>query len=259
MNTKIINPSEFWRSEMLRLTLFPSEPIKNEAMANFTWWEDATGISPENRNMQPRINALDEQGIVENGKANLILQLRSERIDWLLTPILPKDFDFSEIPNIGFLNDSLDLFTKLLNPWLKKLPIEVKRIAFGAKLIGNVKDKNSGYQKLITYLPHVEIDPKNSSDFSYSINRPKSIAGNGSILLNRLSRWTFSANVFFKLETQAENISQKENIKHNVCNLELDINTSQELNLKLNRNTCPLIFESLIQNAKDIATNGDIT
>ena len=76
--------------------------------------------------------------------------------------------------------------------------------------------------------------------------------------LNRLSRWTYSANVFLKIETETENISQKENIKHNICILELDINTQQDLNLKFRPDDCEKIFESLIKNAKDIASNGDI-
>lgn len=259
MDTENINTTgEFWRSEMLRLTLFPSEPIKGETMVSFKWWEDATGLPPENRNIQPRLNSIEEQGVVENGKANLILQLKPERIDWLVTPILTKDFDFSEIPNLGLFNDSIDLFSKLINPWLKKIPIEVQRIALGAKLIGNVEDKKSGYQKLEKYLPKVEIDAENSSDFSYSINRPKQIVvSSKTIPLNRLSKWTFSANVFLKIETESETI-RNANIKHNVCNLELDVNTQQDLAFKFLSDDCDKIFNSLIQNAKEIALKGDI-
>lgn len=66
----------------------------------------------------------------------------------------------------------------------------IKRLALSEQLLWKADGRISAYKKLSSFLPSVQIDPDNSSDFFYRINRPRTLKlESGSFRINRLSEW----------------------------------------------------------------------
>ncbi len=126
-------------------------------------------------------------------------------------------------------------------------------------LNSTVPDRPTGYRLLAQYLNNVKIDPDNSSDFHYQINRrrvSKNIAG---LLINRLSKWSVTITKFSQFALgpviQEFVISNHDHIS---ANLELDINTVPEHQTLIFREQMPTIFMELIELASEIAEQGDV-
>jgi len=242
-----------WLGEVFRLTVFFLTPGKIDTS---NWWQLATGELPEVRNSQPKIGVLQEEGEYKGGR--LALTTQPDRADWLFLPSFDKEMG---VPDFGQLKpyiSSIDILTKLVIDWLKVTP-PLSRVAFGMVLHHPVPDRSTGYRELAKYLTMVQIDPENSSDFLYQINRRRLSSIITSLPLNRLTKWAvanvdsrqFSLGLGIPLQTI-------ESTNQHFVRLELDVNTAQEFRKQLPSDQIPLVFEELVNLAKELADKGDV-
>jgi hypothetical protein len=240
-----------WQAESLRLTAFPSPLLE---VKKYNWWKDLVGEMPENSHYQPRMNTYQDEGQIDIG--TLILKYAPERIDWILAPQVQEGIA-EDIPILGTFVDVLPTFFRFMKSWLNFEIPEISRLAFGAVLPRPLPDRSTGYVQLSTYLP-VEIDPQNSSDFTYQINRPRpSRTGIPDLLINRLSKWSVAAFQVFSMSIGTANVGVGQGARKYHCRLELDISTDVEFKQGFSKDQLLPVLEELIDLGLEIASKGD--
>ncbi len=254
-----VNDLSNWRVESLRLTVFSSAMPE---VAAIKWWELVTGQPSETKTVQPRARILQEVGPIKDGLCNLSLECQQQRIDWLFSPILKEKEELTEFPTFASFPDGLKLFKEMLLPWFGQCPLAT-RLAFGATLTQSVADRKAGYEILGSFLPAVKLDPENSSDFSYQINRPHlSTCGISGLHVNRLSRWSVARLsgmlVQFSVGQQISAQTFESNRGLNACRLELDINTVPRTEGTFDQKMLSAIVQELVDLGREIAAKGDI-
>jgi hypothetical protein len=192
-----------------------------------------------------------------------LCQKRNPRgTEWFLEPV--PDPDKPEA-SLWLGMTVLPPFKELMRRWLVDCP-PLQRLAFGAVLYLPVEDKMKGYSQLSAYLG-LELDPENSGDFLYQINRRRrSGCGVPNLEINRLSKWTW-----LQLGLRASDGEQPWlEIRPSVCLLELDINTALDFREPLSgksyvpfrgplpRESYVPLFDELVSFAEEIAVKGDV-
>ena len=240
-------PLSAWQTNTLRLTSFHDviDPTPFE-----TVYKDVVGQEPDNS--IKRREGFQAEGMLNDGLIALSVPTMSvpKRIDWLYTT--PEDGS-----TVGGFTETLISFKKIISSWLSKCPA-VKRLALGVIVILPVADKESGYRQLAPYLPSLTIEAVGSSDLLYQINRPRdsklSIAG---LTINRLSKWQVSITnrVQFGLSGGApQALMESSSVR---CQVELDINTSPQVQGSLPSEQLIAIVDELEHLALEILQNGD--
>ena len=248
-----------WQSEILRFTVFP---VAAAAKIDDAWWSSITGEKSESKTIQP--NVLVESGPVQGGKYRVTLSCTPGRIDWLLSGNIAKEkAEEAVYPLAGNFTSAMEYFSTLVTKWLPQLP-DANRLALGAVMVCPVKTAAEGYGLFQPFLPSLKLDPVGSSDFSYSINRPRrsslSIAG---LRINRLSKWAvvhiqriqFSAMVGVAV-APVQQVDVKGAIL--VARLETDLSTTWESTDALPRGKLGAIWEELAKCNAEISQKGDI-
>lgn len=243
-----------WEVETLRLTAFPTPAAPAEG---YNWWTELIGEPPEITTNRPRESARREEGPFCGGR--LINEVRPVRIDWLLAPSQETGTVAETPPSVGRLTESLEPFSQVMNRWLSSGTCPtLARLAFGAVLFFPVESRVAGYQQLAAYLPFVQLDPFNSSDFLYQINRPRT--AESGLTLNRLSRWSVA--VRRELGIAILGPSQPPHTvmagEAHACRLQLDVNTDQRRSDPLPHDSLVQLLEELVRLAKEIVSKGDI-
>jgi hypothetical protein len=246
-----------WRAEQLRFTAFP---ILGATGRSTDWWEQSTGVPPEETILNERKRSSVVSGSF--GAAKLALRLEPERIEWLLVPqdidaeAIPAELEF---PNVGPLIEALAVFSAVVVAWLALPDVpDLGRVAFGAVLRHDEPDRRSGYRRLPDYIP-LNIEP-DASDFLYQINHPiASRTGIEGMEINRLSKWSVSA---FKLVgvtvPLASGAPQPIVTPAPVfaLRLELDINTAPGFENQLPRNRFVDVYHELVSFGEQIVREG---
>jgi hypothetical protein len=252
-----IESAAIWQVVDLRLTAFPEQPIDTRGELN--WWQNTLGESPESKTVHPKSGQFREEGPFENEV--LALKIDQLRIDWTLTR--PQDeIPVEELPTIGGFSIVTEKFTKLMRKWLESDCPELDRIAFGAVLMLPVQNRKAGYELLVDHLPNVTIDPENSQDFMYRINRPRSSALNiPGLLINRLCTWSVSriVNAMMKIEPTRHGSERRIIQEFYGCRLQLDINTSENFEGPLPPHHIVDILDELVSLGTEIALRGDLS
>jgi len=243
-----------WQTQTLRLTAFPSPSAH---IIQPTWWHDLRGEEPESRISQPRKGGLRDEGPFADGY--LILGVEPARIDWRYTSIVDEKQKSEVFPTIGPLQDAIRVFAPLMNRWfeLETCPT-VQRLAFGAVMFQPVQNLQTGYQRIMQYLPSVQIDIENSSDFSYQINRKRYSRIVQGLIINRLSRWSVMGLQDISMQITPARAQGSLGPIYHACRLELDINTVPEFQGEFRRDQLSSLFQELIDLAVEIANHGDI-
>jgi hypothetical protein len=188
-----------------------------------------------------------------------MLGVEPTRIDWLYTPLVDEKQESEGFLTIGPLHDAIGVFAPLMNRWfeLETCPA-VQRLAFGAVMLQPVQDQQTGYQRIMEYLPSVQIDTDNSSDFTYQINRKRNSRVIPGLSINRLSRWYVVGQQHISIQIPPALAQQSLGPIYHACRLELDINTVHEFQGEFRRGQLSSLFQELIDFAAEIANRGDI-
>ncbi len=245
-------PTTEWQSETLRLTAFPvggSPELTPDA-----WWSGVVGDTPEKQTIEPKKGMLLEEGSHQDGK--LTLKVDPIRIDWLFGSLDARMSEL-ELPSVGRFSETCDMFVELMGHWfsMETCP-SLRRLAFGAVLLNPVESREEGYRRLDPHLPKVSLDPEGTSDFAYQINRPRE-SGDGTIMINRLSKWSVAALRFATIEVSTLPLHGPV-VEHFACRLQLDINTPPDLEVELSCEILPSLFLELVNLGKEIAEKGDL-
>jgi hypothetical protein len=244
-----------WFAQSLRFTCFTAEPVGGEAMQ---WWASLVGSEPEATVSRTNVSLRQQEGPFGSGRLGLILL--PDRIDWHFSAANRPDLDDAEkiggFATLGPFRDALELVRPLIFRWLE-IEHAFLRVAFGAVLLQPVADRPSGYRRISKYLPAVRLDPEGSSEFSYSINRPRTTTVGGVELINRLSKWSVMASQAVQISIGLSSTHTTPNEMYHACRLELDINTPPNQTIALPGKELKAIFEKLFELGDDIAREGD--
>ena len=209
MKESIVN----WDAELMRFTVFFTDsPIEHYK----TWWSTFTGKQADESRSKPSHGEYIDTGEFRNG----ILELRvtPQRADWILRPNGMKVID---IPSIGDFKEEIIHFKSAFISWLQSLTLRLNRVAFGAVLLNDENDRESGYKTLSHYLPEVPILQNNWREFNLQFNKP--IVGKfdsiGEIEINRITN-------FSVVDMQVFTIQQQQSfVQKFLTRIEFDINT----------------------------------
>ena len=158
-----------WEVEQERVTLFlfPGLEVNSDAV-----WQAITNIAPSEVTKRPALGITTMVGDFENGK--LTLNVASQRVDIIYTP----NPNFHEAnPSKGFAvlgaRESLGkTFVNAISKCFPNCP-KATRLAYGATMLKILPSKKESYETLASLLPSLKLDTENSSEFQYSINRPR--------------------------------------------------------------------------------------
>ena len=246
-----------WEVNTLRATTFVGPDFN--VHPEISWWTQVVENDAEESRSRRSVGELQESGVFEGKR--LVLDIKPGRVDWNLSALPGPPDELPEmLPTIGPLNDVLTSFLRLTSKWLDVCP-PASRIAFGAILIKPVPDRETGYSAISELLPTVEIDPENSFDFHYQINRPRtSLSGITGLRLNRLAKWSVAAT--FRLQVGAgvggRGVVHDAEQPRFFCRLELDMNTDSEFSEGFSRDNMRPVFHELVDLGRQIAEGGDI-
>jgi len=233
------------------MTAFPTPDAE---VIGQDWWTPVVGELPEQRVDQPRTG--EKQEIAEYKNGQLILQTQPIRINWLYQVNDDPLQEAAAISTLGIFSDALADFHELMNKWflLDSSPA-VSRLAFGAILLQPIGDIRKGYETLSSYLPFLSLDPINSSDFLYQINRRRETTTQiPNLKINRLTKWSvLRTQLTVSALRTAARVSEAF-----ACRLELDINTAPEFEGEFRKEQLVEIFDELVKLGVEIAEKGDI-
>lgn len=254
-NQPVIMPElSAWNAEILRCTAFHQSGMQ---MSDNNWWEETTQAVPESKTMKPREGGYEVFG--SYGGGTLTLRADALRFDWLLTPVIQPEKVGVPFASVGTVPDAINTFLPLMKAWLLKTSA-ISRLAFGAVANQNVPDRVAGYRVLDTYMKAIDIDPDGSSEFAYSINRPRTAAGFGGIRINRLSRWSVALGQPMTLTLGLGQLSQLPIVGQAIHALrsEVDISTDATRSEPLLSEHLSDLFEYLVRSGEEILREGDI-
>jgi hypothetical protein len=243
-----------WRVEHIRITAFPigdpREPSPN-------WWRDVVGKEPQTRTVRQGIG-IQEAGPIRDNYCNLILEIQASRIDWLLSPVVRANDSPTAFPEISAYPQPVEVMQELLSDWLRALS-PIRRLAVGCVLTAPTENKNAGYRSLAPLLPSIRLDPDQSSDFSYTINRHASSREISGLHINRISQWSVALLTGIQLTLGDGTTSVRETGSGiSAIRLQMDINSAADRAERLPSDRVVPLFAELLTFMDNIANRGDI-
>jgi len=240
-----------WLAEQLRLTAFPVAGSQPDIAS---WWQNVIGAEPENISSQPKLGIHQYEGNVGSGRVILVQQ--PGRLDWVYITAFDAQLGEPDEDNMLPFASASEQFANWMVKWHGLCPA-LKRLAFGAILNMPVSSREEGYRRIDGFLPSVQIDPVNSSDFLYQINRPREIAQIPSMRINRLTKWSVRATNRGRIEVAVGSPQLIPTALSFAVRLELDINTPQEFEGELRPEHVPSLFAELMRQGTEISVRGD--
>lgn len=250
-----------WDVSSLRLTVFP--PAIEMTVNPDKWWLAVAGEPPDRVLAKPKLEQYRILGNYNEGQ--LSLTINPTRLDWRWTAEKDDSGGESEgnlMPVLGGFDEKVVEFQQVLAKWfgVNDLPL-ASRVAFGAVLLRPVIDRAGGYSLLHRYLHRVlQIDPDNSSDLIYQINRPARVPiGENIMLFNRLSKWSVAITTQQKFLLSPEGGFRQQLAAPSIAvRLELDINTEPNADNRFDMSMQILLLQEMIGLGTKIAEKGDI-
>jgi len=245
-----------WEVNSVRATTFIGPDF--DVHPKIPWWNQVVEKDAEESRSRRSVGELQESGAFEGKR--LVLDIKPGRADWRLSALPGPPGELPDlVPTIGPLDDVLTTFLKLTDRWLDVCP-PVTRIAFGAILVKPATDRETGYSAISRLLPRVDIDPENSFDFLYQINRPRtSSSGISGLRLNRLSKWSVLATFLLQVAAGGGGGGLVRDTRQPqfFCRLELDMSTDANFSEEFSRDKMRPIFQELVDLGREIAEEGD--
>ncbi len=242
---------EVWNAELLRITVFFQDPMTERGL---DIWDSLIDEEPQVKIEEPRKRVRKAEGLCHG--VGVVVETQQGRLDVRLyapEPNMPTPDGFNIL---GPYPDAKEHVKRLAQRLLVHCSLPpLQRLAFGAVLQQHVDSREAGYRKLDDYLHFVKMDPENSSDFVFRINRPRNSTVQD-IEVNRLSKWTIPMWVLHRLQGGVDPKPKPIGKPQFACRLELDINTDGAFSGRLDR---PYdLFLELMALGEEIAIKGDI-
>lgn len=247
-----------WYAEELRLSVFLIDAIDP---AKGAFWESLLGKAPDEVNNRLHQRRVREEGPFLDGR--LHVEASINRVDWKLLPA-PGIDHHSGLPPVAGSYDALKQgFRDLMLRWLADCP-SLHRLGYGSKLLLPAGNSPDAYRKLDSLLRRVDVEPENTHDFLYRINRRRaSNCGIDGLEINRISTWSVAQIIETIVDVSADGgrapkVTRQPNPR-GICRLELDINTIPEFDRALDKDVVPEVFNELVDAGNEIASKGDVS
>ena len=246
------DPLTMWQIENLRFSVFLARPTAPEPVGS---WANVVGQDADDT----RIKGTGEQRVVSQqgpfGGAVMRAEVKLDRIDWHLLPPPPKTP--RERPTAGPYEKHRDRFQDAMLTWLDAAHLVANRMAYGALLSHRSGNRTDCLRVLDNLLSTVTVDPENTWDFDYSVNRRRESKTIDDLMINRLAKWTLGQEIVGAVELPVSGGQPRINatIVH-VPTLTLDINTMPEFPGPLNRPR--ELLAELADLGTEIALEGDV-
>lgn len=244
-----------WEVAYLRATAFVPDLSVDDVVEN-ALWEKVIGEKPKEEHINYQKGLREEKGSLDDD----ILSMASQRgrVDCALESTGGESARVPELPTIGSMSDAtLKPFMEVIKKLLSACS-PTNRLAFGAILVMRATDASAGYTKIQPYLHSIQMNPQETSDFFYQINRPRKSKICPDIRINRLSRWSMS--LLGTLGVTVDPVESKATTsiqRRHACRLELDINTAV-LNYTLTSDNAYAVFQELVTCGDEISSKGDV-
>jgi hypothetical protein len=215
------------------------------------WWKELIGTEPEQSIADLRRGEKRDSGFFQNNRLNLHVSRNKFAWVYQFSDQALKDFD---IPVIGSFLEEVPSFRKLIVESFKKVEYPIlNRVAFGCVLLVKVNNEAESLRLLQRFIPNIKLDPHDSSDFFYQINRRRISTVVPELKINRLSKWSTSTWSLAEM-SEGRNIQTATTF----CQLELDVNTVPDYAGELDPDVISQVFSELIDYAIEISEKGDV-
>jgi len=252
-----MDSSSKWQIQSARLTTFF---LGGETPDPSGFWSEVVGNDPSEEHKRASSGQFQQIGAFDGWQLRLLAL--PGRLDWTIA-MEPRSQETSGVLSVIFggpFDSALSALEKLANKWVEICP-QTNRVALGMVLIQPVADRRSGYAQLSQYLTGVEIDPDNSTDFLYQINRPRDSGVLPNLKLNRLTKWSVlrTGTMLITMTSAGRNAAQS-GLEGEKLGMRLDLDISTEANRKdeLPNSKLAPIFNELVELGKEIASKGDV-
>ena len=247
-----------WFAEELRLSVFLIDAI-DPARTHF--WEPLLGKVPDEVYNRPPQQQTREEGPFLDGR--LRVDVSVNRVDWRVLPALGIDHHRRLPPVAGSYEVLMQDFRDLMLRWLADCP-SLHRLGYGSELMLPTGSLPDAYRKLDSLLQRVNVEPENTHDFLYRINRRRaSNCGIEGLKINRISTWSAVQIIETLVDVSADGerapkVTRQPNPR-GICRLEFDINTIPEFDRVLDKDVVPEVFNELVEAGNETATKGDVS
>ena len=241
-----------WRIENLRFSVFLEPPTEPGPVAS---WTAVVGEASDDT----RIKGTGDQRIVRQqgpfAGARMRADVRMDRIDWHLLPSPPETP--SPRRTAGPYGDLKDRFRDTMLAWLDATHPLANRMAYGAQLSLGGGSRSDALTVLARLLATVEVDPQNTWDFEYTVNRRRDSEAIAGLMINRLAKWSLGQEILGSIELPVSGGQPRLNTTTAYLPmLMLDVNSMPEFPGPLDRPGELLMeFASL---GTEIASQGDV-
>ena len=243
-----------WDVESLRVSIF--YPVGLGTSAQTGLWAKVTGNKPESIDSRPRERITREVGRL--GENNLLLTTQDERIDWLIQPIVVPNQRVGTVLMLKNVGTTSPILRKAIRYSLETIPL-VQRLAFSPVLIKQVPDPTEGLKQLSRYLPRLDLESLEGSDFIYQVNRRRRSASVPHVRVNRLARWSTEQIGGLEVQVRPSGQPRIQTAEDGFARkLLLDVNTTPESGAMSN-DKVPSLFHELVTLAGELSTEGDIS
>ena len=246
-----------WHAEELRLSVFLIDAIDP---AKEAFWESLLGTAPDEVTNRPHQRWVREEGPFLDGR--LHVEVGINRVDWRLLPD-PGIDHYGGLPPVAGSYEVLEQgFRDLMLRWLADCS-PLHRLGYGSELLLPAGSLPDACRKLDALLRRVDVEPENTHDFLYRINRRRaSNCGIDGLEINRISTWSAAQIIETRVDVsaggeRAPKVTRQPKPR-SICRLELDINTIPEFDRALDKDVVPEIFNELVDAGSEIATKGDV-
>ena len=248
-----------WHAEELRLSVFLIDTIDP---AKEAFWESLLGTAPDEVTNRPHQRWVREEGPFLNGR--LRVEASINRVDWRLLPAPGIDHPSGLPPVAGSYEVLEQGFRDLMLRWLADGSPSLHRLGYGSVLLLPAGSLPDACRKLNALLRKVDVEPENTYDFLYRINRRRSSnCGIDGLEINRISTWSVAQIIETRVDVSAGGERAPKGIRQpkpkSMCRLELDINTIPEFDRALDKDVVPKIFIELVEAGNEIASEGDVS
>lgn len=174
-----------WEAEAVRFSAFPPPSVSFELRPI---WEQLVGRPPDEVTERPQQGSRQETGPL--GDQHLFILQQLLRID-IVFGVHPSKLSVPEfqLVSTGLYERAAAEHAPIIRKWLAAAPT-LGRIAYAPVLIHRVQSKVEGYRVLQELLPRLPIDPINSQDLVWQINRPRTSTVIPDLRVNRFSKWS---------------------------------------------------------------------
>ena len=243
-------PAVAWEAEMLRFSAFPPPSVIFEISP---LWERLVGQPPEEIQERPQQGLRSEVGPF--GQYHLFVTQQFARLDIVFTMHAQQAATLNDFYSIGPYEKDEEVYSPVVRKWLEIAP-SLGRLAFAPNLIHRVATQEDGYELLRQILPALPIDPKNSRNFFWQINRPRPSKVLNGVTINRLAKWQMLRRE--NVQVIPESGGPISSVGQATFALKLDLDIYTEPFTPIPSESAQALYDELVATADELMKFGDV-